>query len=155
MQLCLVIHVCVSWMWCKIEFSLWFVVWKVGKVLPWGSPAGSMFLAHLLFQPDPLLPSFWRSLWFCASLWDSTFQTLLPSRSWLRCRILILVHVHCSCSLLVPAHPSPCHPPHVWGCGLKLQLGQNTDALVVHGGPNQEPTRHTGPSAFALQLLSS
>lgn len=72
------VYVCTG-TWCKTDFSPCVMVWKAGLVLPWGSPPASVFPALLLFKPDPLTLSFWRSLWFCACLWDSTFQTLLPS----------------------------------------------------------------------------
>ena len=95
---------------CKIHFSLWVIVWIVGKAcgsaLTFPSSASSQSFYRALF-----IEPFWRSLWPCAFLWGSTFKTqhsFLPEASWSMARTLVPVcPVPATCT-----SPSP-HPPPI------------------------------------------
>ena len=137
--------------------------WKssaCGSALTSPSSASSQSFYRALF-----IEPFWRSLWPCAFLWGSTFQTqhsFLPEASWSMTRTLVPVYpVPATCTSPSP-HPPPITHTHThththahtqrsvaWGSSLVRTL----DALIIHVRVIQEPTIYTCPSAFATKLL--
>ena len=112
--------------------------WKssaCGSALTSPSSASSQSFYRALF-----IEPFWRSLWPCAFLWGSTFQTqhsFLPEASWSMTRTLVPVYpVPATCTSPSP-HPSPITHTHTHThtcthtevCGLRLQSCQNTGCL--------------------------
>lgn len=131
-------------MWCKTHFSLWVMVWKVGKALLYRSPPISTpfsssqtslqtlhFEGHCGFVP--------------ASETHHFKHSFLPEANWLMTGTLVPVYpMPATCTSPSPHTPPSTHHAHgsvAWGSSLARTL----DALTIHVKVTQEPAIYTRP----------